>query len=106
MINYWKNSKDIKDYIYIPKFYNPDIEKELKKLEGTNTLKSIKNLVDENLLSISTGDEIGKMAYGTGSIPFIRTSDITNWELKATPKQGISEQIYNKYASKQDNKFR
>ena len=34
------------------------------------------------------------MAYGTGVIPFIRTSDISNWELKGDPKQGVSEVIY------------
>jgi type I restriction enzyme M protein len=34
------------------------------------------------------------MSYGTGTIPFIRTSDISNWELKGDPKQGVSESIY------------
>jgi type I restriction enzyme M protein len=54
------------------------------------------------VLSIGTGDEIGKMAYGTGRIPFIRTSDISNWELKADPKHGVSEDIYLAYKRKQD----
>ena len=27
-------------------------------------------------VQLSTGDEIGKMAYGTGEIPFVRTSDL------------------------------
>jgi type I restriction enzyme M protein len=33
-------------------------------------------------------------------MPFIRTSDISNWELKADPKQSVSEIIYE--ANKQD----
>lgn len=33
------------------------------------------------------------MAYGTGNIPFIRTSDISNWEIKADFKHGVSEEI-------------
>jgi type I restriction enzyme M protein len=37
------------------------------------------------------------MAYGTGRIPFVRTSDITNWELKGDPKQNVSEEIYATY---------
>ena len=58
--------------------------------------------MDDGILSISTGDEIGKMAYGTGEIPFIRTSDFSNWELKYDPKQGISQEIFEEYQSKQD----
>ena len=34
------------------------------------------------------------MAYGTGPIPFIRTSDLSNWELKADPKHGVSEELF------------
>ena len=63
--------------------------------------ESIKSAMESNVLNLlpftnqrSTGIEIGKMAYGTGDIPFIRTSDISNWELKNDPKQNISEEIY------------
>ena len=45
-------------------------------------------------MECETGIEVGKMAYGTGEIPFIRTSDIVNWGLKFDPKQGVSEEIY------------
>ena len=50
---------------------------------------------------MSTGDELGKLAYGTGNIPFIRTSDISNWELKSDPKHGVSRQIFESYQKKQ-----
>lgn len=53
-------------------------------------------------MNIATGDEVGKLAYGTGNIPFIRTSDIANWEIKLDPKQGLSDEIYKKYKRKQD----
>ena len=39
------------------------------------------------ILSADTGVEIGKMAYGTGDIPFVRTSDLAQWEIKRDPKQ-------------------
>jgi type I restriction enzyme M protein len=54
--------------------------------------------------NITTGIEVGKMAYGTGPIPFIRTSDISNWELKADPKQGVSEELYDSLKDKLDVK--
>jgi type I restriction enzyme M protein len=63
---------------------------------------TIRELVSAGLLEISTGDEVGKLAYGTGNIPFIRTSDLSNWEIKIDPKHCISEELYKKFANKQD----
>lgn len=73
-----------------------------KSLASTHTLVSIGQLVSEGVLQIATGNEVGKLAYGTGDIPFVRTSDISNWEIKADPKHLVSEKIYDELASKQD----
>lgn len=59
-------------------------------------------LADDGVISVSTGDEVGKLAYGTGSIPFIRTSDIANWQVKGDPKHGLSEAIYDSLKEKQN----
>jgi type I restriction enzyme M protein len=75
---------------------------DLSNLSSTHDLVEIKELVETDAITIENGDEIGKMAYGTGRIPFIRTSDISNWEIKADPKQGVSEKIYDEYAIRQD----
>jgi type I restriction enzyme M protein len=96
-------SKDkISDAVLCPRYYDPQSEKELKGLENTHTLISISQLIAEGIISITTGDEVGKLAYGTGPIPFIRTSDISNWELKENPKHGVSHDIYNDLKGKQD----
>jgi type I restriction enzyme M protein len=63
-------------------------------MEATHELVAFGGLVDKMAVSITTGIEIGKMAYGTGQIPFIRTSDLSNWEIKADFKHGVSEEIY------------
>jgi len=104
MLNFFVSSKKIKNNIYIPKYYDPTIKTEFKKLERHYKLIKIKDLINGKKLEVSTGHEIGKMAYGTGNIPFVRTSDISNWEIKTIPKQGVSEQIYNEYRLKQDVK--
>jgi len=88
--------------VLVPKYYNPEIPAHLQALGPTHDLVSISALHDQKVLSFSTGDEIGKMVYGTGAIPFIRTSDISNWEIITNPKQGVSEDIYEKYKQKQD----
>ncbi|MFA1739357.1 hypothetical protein [Lysinibacillus fusiformis] len=102
MINYWINKSTIKNDIFIPKYYNPEIQTFLNSLKHTHDCLSIQEMVELGYIEHSTGHEIGKHAYGTGDIPFIRTSDISNWELKTIPKQGVSREIYEQYAEKQD----
>ena len=102
MLAYRINSRDIRNQIFIPKYYDPDLKSQLMALESTHDLLEIGELIDNGILSAQTGHEIGKMAYGTGNIPFVRTSDITNWEIKTIPKQGVSEEIYQQYADKED----
>ncbi|MGP1722621.1 restriction endonuclease subunit S [Shewanella frigidimarina] len=102
MISYWLDNQDVREQVYIPKYYDPGIEQKIHQLKGTHNLFTISDLVKDGKIKLSTGHEIGKMAYGTGDIPFVRTSDLTNWETKSAPKQGVSEEIYAKYASSQD----
>jgi type I restriction enzyme M protein len=97
-----KQLSEIKGNIFVPKYYDPDIITDLEKLRPTHDLVTVGELVDRGLLDITTGDEVGKLSYGTGPIPFIRTSDISNWELKIDPKHGVSEEIYERYREKQD----
>lgn len=102
MINYWHTKKKIKDRIFIPKYYDPSITSDLSSMSETHDLLNLKELIDLGVISVGTGNEIGKMAYGTGDIPFVRTSDISNWEIKSIPKQGVSEEIFSQYSGSQD----
>ena len=88
------SSDKIKNKILVPKYYNPEIDDDLRKLGETHQLVTVGELIERGVISIATGVEIGKMAYGTGKIPFIRTSDISNWEIKADFKHGVSNDIY------------
>jgi type I restriction enzyme M protein len=96
------NERDIKNNIYLPKYYNPELPKKLDSLTMTHELLCLGDLIRAETLSVATGDEVGKLAYGTGRVPFIRTSEIANWEIKIDPKHGLSEAIYEKYRKKQD----
>jgi type I restriction enzyme M protein len=62
---------------------------------------TIGRLVEDGVISIRKGHEVGSNAYGTGDVPFIRTSDITNFEISVDPTKSISEEIYNEYARQQ-----
>jgi type I restriction enzyme M protein len=98
------SSEQITNRILVPKYYDPEIEAELEAMKETHNLVRLGDLHKSRTISVDTGLEIGKMAYGTGMIPFIRTSDLSNWEIKADFKQGVSEQIYNDIRHKIDVK--
>jgi type I restriction enzyme M protein len=93
-IGFLLRSDAIRKQILVPKYYSPEIESYLKAMDATHELTTLSGLVDKTAVSIATGVEIGKMAYGTGHIPFIRTSDLSNWEIKADFKHGVSEETY------------
>jgi type I restriction enzyme M protein len=88
------SASQIRNRIFVPKYYDPEIEADLDLLKDTHDLVRLGDLQKSRVLSVDTGVEIGKMAYGTGTIPFIRTSDLSNWEIKADFKHGVSKEIY------------
>jgi hypothetical protein len=97
-------SRDIKRDILIPRYYDPRIDEELHALSATNDLRSIDSLVAAKQVQHDHGSYIPKMYYGTGPIPYVRTSDIANWEVMASPKHGIPVEVYEDYKADQDVK--
>ena len=96
-------------HIYIPNYYT-GVQKTLKLLETDKNyqLYSIKQLAEEKIIYtnrngfIPRGDEIGSQLYGLGNIPFIRTSEINNWEINLESNKATSEEVYEKYKEKQN----
>ncbi len=84
----------IRNDILIPKYYDPSIEEDAKKYVTLAELDSIDRLREQKLVTLKPGDEIDSMNYGTGNIPFMRTSDLASWELKREAKQSVSEAVY------------
>ena len=114
--NYLKEQKifkikfsQIKDKIFIPIYYI-GVEKTLKKLSDDKnfTLLSIKDLANQKIIYtnkggyLPRGDEIGSHVYGLGDIPFIRTSEINNWEINLDSYKKTSEEVYKHYKLKQN----
>lgn len=97
-------TNDIKDNIFIPENYDPELKLKLINLEksGKYKLVTIGELVKKGILQIKRGNEIGSQYYGTGDIPFIRTTDIVNWEIKIDPVKSVANEIYEKYKVVQD----
>jgi len=99
--------KQTNDLILIPSYYNGFLNKKEAKINQlTLTFEEIisNGIIEVNKNNnIPTGDEIGSRNYlKNGVIPFIRTSDITNLEIRSNPQHFTSEEIYRKYKDKQD----
>jgi len=101
-LGYTIDFKAIENNILAPRYYDPNVFKDLEGLKKTHNLVKIGDLIEDGTLRFSTGDEVGKLAYGTGDIPFVRTSDISTWEIKVDPKHGVNEDLYNAIKAKQD----
>lgn len=103
------NVNQIKNNIFIP-YYYIGVEKPLKALNenGDFQLVSIGDLIKKGIIYtknkdfLPRGDEIGSQVYGLGSIPFIRTSEINNWEINLNSHKKTSEEVYNQFKNKQN----
>ena len=92
----------IENNVLCPRYYDPEIDAELRRLSETHHLLRFGTLANDGVLTVETGDEVGKLAYGTGDIPFVRTSDLSNWEIKIEPKHRLDRRIYDALKAKQD----
>lgn len=97
---------EIKSNVFIPNYYDPEVRNELELLWKNKKVKlvTIWELIEKKILQIKRWNEIWSQYYWKWDIPFIRTSDIVNWEIKIDPIKSVPEEIYNKYKKSQDIK--
>jgi type I restriction enzyme M protein len=69
-------------------------------LAGVERL-TLRELKEAGCLQIRKGHEVGSEAYGTGDIPFIRTSDLNNFEVSTDPTKSVSEEVFERYSKRQ-----
>lgn len=101
--SFWQKSEIVDPYYLVPRYYDMtpfhNLEKEAKRL-GSDLI-SLGEMMQEGFLDIRKGHEVGADAYGTGDVPFIRTSDIANYEISIDPTRSFSNEVYNKFVSQQ-----
>jgi type I restriction enzyme M protein len=92
------------DYL-VPRYYaGRELTREEESLVAAAQWVSLGGLRDRKVLSIRKGHEVGSQAYGTGDIPFVRTSDVNNFEVSVDPTKSVSETVYEEYAPQQQLK--
>lgn len=90
------------DYL-VPRYYaeqRPLTPQEADLTHGAS-LRSLGELVASKMLTVRKGHEVGSDAYGTGDVPFVRTSDVSNFEISADPTKAVGEDVYVRYSKQQ-----
>ena len=89
------------DYL-VPRYYvDRKLSREEESLVDGAKFVSLGELKEKKVISIRKGHEVGSHAYGSGDYPFVRTSDVNNYEISVDPTNAISQTIYDEYASQQ-----
>jgi type I restriction enzyme M protein len=90
----------------VPRYYVRDHEfsDSEKEFIGSAELATIGELIDRGIVSVRKGHEVGSHAYGTGDIPFVRTSDVNNLEISTDPTNAVSDEVYEEFRPQQDLK--
>jgi type I restriction enzyme M protein len=95
---------EIVENIYVPESYKPEVKEKINRIKHSTDYKLVQfgELVKQDIIQMKRGNEIGSQYYGTGTIPFIRTTDIVNWEIKMDTVKAVSEEVYLRYQKQQD----
>lgn len=96
--------KDLQNNIWLPKYYNLNTLSDRARYERLGHRQvSVGELVDQGVIEIVSGGKVPDAdSYGGGTVPFVRTGDIANWEVCEDPAHCVSEQVYNAVKDSQD----
>jgi type I restriction enzyme M protein len=88
--------------ILIPKFYDPEVAESIRIAAKSFDLPTLGDLLLPGDEGSRLGDWIPRENYGSGEIPYVRTSDLSHWRLRPDFKKGVSESVYEHYQHLQD----
>lgn len=86
--------------IYVPRYYWQTRDKEVKEIAKKENLEliTIQKLIDEGVIAYFDGHGSPQAENkGRGDIPYIRVSDIVNWEIYKDPTSKIPENVYEEF---------
>ena len=97
------NVSELEDGIWLPKYYKINVIDDGKKYGRGYRTVSLADMERRGIIKISgTGKTVNADAYGEGDVPFIRTSDIANWEVCEDPTHCVPRSEYERVRESQD----
>jgi len=88
--------------ILIPKYYDPELDEANDLVKEKYYLPTLREVLLPGNEGSRLGTWIRREHYGTGGIPYIRTSDLNGWRLRRDFKKGVSSEIFKKVSPIQD----
>jgi len=87
----------------VPRYHFSKTDERFLETEivGDARILSLGEILANGAITIRKGHEVGSDAYGTGDVPFVRTSDVANFEISTDPTKSVSDEIYAEYAPQQ-----
>jgi type I restriction enzyme M protein len=87
----------------VPRYYAEEkpVTPQEAELTHSATFSTLGDLAEADVLAIRKGHEIGSHAYGTGDVPFVRTSDLSNFEISVDPTKSVADSVYEEYSGQQ-----
>ena len=95
--------KDIKNNLYVPRYYWKKKIEHLEKEAEEQNLKFVeaKELVDKGIIKVFRGHGSPPSEYkGRGEVPYIRADDIVGWEMYKSENTMIPMEVYKKVKGK------
>ena len=99
-LTFYVESEDIKNHVYVPRYYWNNPNQILKQPEGVEPLR-VSKLLEEGVIEAYKGHGSPESDYkGQGDIPYIRVSDIVNWELYRNPTTYVPRHVFDRIRGK------
>ena len=99
----WVIVDELNPHYMVPRYYARNVEfssGERSLVAGSKSV-TLADLIAQGVIEIKKGHEPGSEAYGTGDVPFVRTSDISNFEISTDPTKAVGEDVYVQFARQQ-----
>jgi hypothetical protein len=88
--------------ILIPKYYDPELTEAAEAASLDFDLPTLGSLLADGSVGWRLGTWIAREHYGTGPVPYVRTSDLNGWRIRPDYKKGVSQAISDAVAKRQD----
>lgn len=101
------NIKNIKNNIFVPRYYWKRREEELKQVAKEQNLEfiQVQELIKKGIIKYFSGHGSPPSGFkGKGGVPYIRVKDVVNWELYKDPTSSIPEWVYLKMKKEKELK--
>ena len=83
----------VQEGVYVPRYYWKNPNRAIVQPQGVEPLR-VEKLLDEGVVEAFRGHGSPESAYkGQGEIPYIRVSDIVNWELYRNPTSYVPRHV-------------